>query len=428
MKILKIALIFILAVSAAFAGAALRVHTFVDPKPQTIKESISFTEASGTVNIMLIGIDDVEGGRRADAIAFVTIDIDRRIVRVMSIPRDTRVQLPKGWDKINHAYAYGGLDMLRETVVTFLGLPVNYYVLVNYDSFPSIIDLIGGVDINVERRMVYNDNAGKLHINIPRGFQRLDGKTALHYVRFRHDALGDIGRVKRQQEFIKAVLKKLQTPSMIPKIPELAQKAIEMVNSDMTPAQALQLASYLADLPGENLKFFTLPGKAAYISNVSYWIGDISAASELLSGMSEENGGNGSASAGEKEDGEEEKETPEDQPDVQELLASISTPVSVLNGAGVSGLGKKAATTLQKIGIDIVHVGNAKHFDYQYTSIHVPDKGSESVQRTARAMGEITGIDKRLITRSSAVPHVTIIIGKDRERILKRIEGFAGSR
>ncbi len=414
MKILKIALIFILAVSAAFAGAALRVHTFVDPKPQTIKESISFTEASGTVNIMLIGIDDVEGGRRADAIAFVTIDIDRRIVRVMSIPRDTRVQLPKGWDKINHAYAYGGLDMLRETIVNFLGLPVNYYVLVNYDSFPSIIDLIGGVDINVERRMVYNDNAGKLHINIPRGFQRLDGKTALHYVRFRHDALGDIGRVKRQQEFIKAVLKKLQTPSMIPKIPELAQKAIEMVNSDMTPAQALQLASYLADLPGENLKFFTLPGKAAYISNVSYWIGDISAASELLSGMSEENGGNGSASAGEK-DGEEEKETPEDQPDVQELPCIHFNSRIRSQRCRCIRPREKAATTLQKIGIDIVHVGNAKHFDYQYTSIHVPDKGSESVQRTARAMGEITGIDKRLITRSSAVPHVTIIIGKDRK-------------
>ena len=274
MKIMKIAAILLLAVTSAFAGAAMRVRTFVDPKPQTIKESISFTEASGTANILLIGIDDVDGGRRADAIAFATVDIDNKIVRVMSIPRDTRVQIPgKGWDKINHAYAYGGVEKLQETVVNFLGLPVNYYVLVNYDTFPSIIDLIGGVEVDVERRMVYNDYSGKLFINIPKGFQKLDGKNALHYVRFRHDAMGDIGRVKRQQEFIKAVLKKVQTPAMIPKIPELVQKAIEMVNSDMTPAQALQLASYLADLSGENLHFFTLPGKAAYISNLSYWIG-----------------------------------------------------------------------------------------------------------------------------------------------------------
>jgi len=423
MKILKIAAILLLAVSSAFAGAAMRVRTFVDPKPQTIKESISFTEASGTANILLIGIDDVDGGRRADAIAFATIDIDHKIVRVMSIPRDTRVQIPgKGWDKINHAYAYGGVEKLRETVVNFLGLPVNYYVLVNYDTFPSIIDLIGGVEVDVERRMVYNDYAGKLFINIPKGFQKLDGKTALHYVRFRHDALGDIGRVKRQQEFIKAVLKKLQTPAMIPKIPELAQKAIEMVNFDMTPAQALQLASYLADLSGENLHFFTLPGKAAYISNLSYWIGDTTEASAMLTGLPEKQ-------AGETVSGDQVlKEQPEPSPDrsidVESLIASMTTPVSVLNGAGSSGLGKEAATALQKIGIDVVHIGNAKHFDYRTTSIQVPEKGAEAVQKTAQALGEIAGVGKNLISRSPAVPHVTIIIGKDSEKVLQRLGGL----
>ena len=110
------------------------------------------------------------GGRRADAIAFATIDIDNKIVRLMSIPRDTRVQIPgKGWDKINHAYAYGGVEKLKETVVNYIGLPVNYFLLVNYDSFPSVIDLIGGVEVDVERRMIYNDYAGKLFINILKG-------------------------------------------------------------------------------------------------------------------------------------------------------------------------------------------------------------------------------------------------------------------
>ena len=224
---------------AAFAGAALKVKTFVEPKPQTIKESISFSEESGSINILLIGIDDVDGGRRADAIAYTTIDIDNKIVRLMSIPRDTRVQLPKkGWDKIAHAYAYGGVNLLRESLVNYLGMPINYYILVNYDTFPAIINLIGGVEVDVKKHMVYNDYSGKLFINIPKGLQVLDGKNALHYVRFRHDAQGDIGRVKRQQDFIKAALQKLQRPSMIPKIPELADKVIEMVNSDMTPAGA----------------------------------------------------------------------------------------------------------------------------------------------------------------------------------------------
>jgi cell envelope-related function transcriptional attenuator common domain len=424
MKIMKIAAILLLAVTSAFAGAAMRVRTFVDPKPQTIKESISFTEASGTANILLIGIDDVDGGRRADAIAFATVDIDNKIVRVMSIPRDTRVQIPgKGWDKINHAYAYGGVEKLRETVVNFLGLPVNYYVLVNYDTFPSIIDLIGGVEVDVERRMVYNDYSGKLFINIPKGFQKLDGKNALHYVRFRHDAMGDIGRVKRQQEFIKAVLKKVQTPAMIPKIPELVQKAIEMVNSDMTPAQALQLASYLADLSGENLHFFTLPGKAAYISNLSYWIGDTAEASAQLTGLPEKTP-HGLVSGDRVPEGQE-GPSHNGEIDLESLIASVTTPVSVLNGAGASGLGKDAATALQKIGIDVVHIGNAKHFDYRTTSIQVPEKGAEAVRKTAQALGEIAGVGKNLISKSSAVPHVTIIIGKDSEKVLQRLGGLA---
>lgn len=422
MKILKTVAILLLAITAAFGGAAMRVKTFVDPKPQTIKESLSFTEASGATNILLIGLDDVGGGRRADAIAFATIDIDNKIVRLMSIPRDTRVQIPgKGWDKINHAYVYGGVEKLRDTVINYLGLPVDYFLLVNYDSFPSVVDLLGGVEINVERRMVYNDYAGKLFINIPKGLQTLDGKNALHYVRFRHDALGDIGRVKRQQQFIKAALKKMQSPSMIPKVPELVQKAIEMVSSDMTPAQALQLVSYLADLSPENLHFFTLPGRAAYISNISYWVGDTTEASDLLSGIPER--------ADQPASGDVEPEIVAEEPvqdlDMEILLASITMPISVLNGAGVSGLGKSTAESLQKIGIDVTHIGNAKHFDYRTTSIQYPEKGQEGAANTAKALGEIAGVGNRLITKSGAVPHVTLIIGKDREKVLKRLEGLA---
>ncbi|MEA4881157.1 MAG: LCP family protein [Synergistaceae bacterium] len=428
MKFLKAAVVVILVISAAFAGAALRVKNFVEPKPQTIKETISFTEASGTINILLTGIDDVQGGRRADAIAFVVVDIDRKIVRVMSIPRDTRVQIPgRGWEKAAHAYAYGGIPLLRETIVNYLGLPINYYLLVNYDSFPSIVDLIGGVEIDVERRMVYNDYAGKLFINIPKGVQTLTGKTALHYVRFRHDALGDIGRVKRQQDFIEAVLKKIQTPSMITKIPELAKKTIELVNSDMTPAQALQLGSYLSDLPPENLNFFTLPGKAVYIGNLSYWIGDITAASALLSGANESPEAV-TVSGDQTPPGEEkDEEDPAAPLDLKAVLAGIKSPVAVLNGAGVSGLGKDAATALQKIGVDVNHIGNAKHYDYRTTTIQFPEKGNEDVSSTASALGKIVGVNSRLITRSSAVPHVTLIVGKDREDVLKRLEKLAQS-
>ena len=422
MKFLKASLVAILVISAAFAGAALRVKNFVEPKPQTIKESLSFTEASGTINILLTGIDNVQGGRRADAVAFVVVDIDKKIVRVMSIPRDTRVQIPgKGWEKLAHSYAYGGIDLLRETVVNYLGLPINYYVLVNYDSFPSVVDLIGGVEIDVERRMVYNDYAGKLFINIPMGLQKLSGKTALHYVRFRHDALGDIGRVKRQQDFIKAVLKKIQTPAMIIKIPELAQKTIDLVNSDMTPSQALQLASYLSDLPSENLHFFTLPGKSAYISNLSYWIGDLTLGSALISGAAE-TPPTASGDQGQTPEGEADENGLDTSFDIKGLISAMKTPVAVLNGTGISGVGKEAATALQKIGVDVNHIGNAKHNDYRTTTIQFPDKGTGDVSDTASALGKIVGVNSRLITRNSAVPNVSLIVGKDREEVLGRLK------
>ncbi|MDI9371084.1 MAG: LCP family protein [Synergistaceae bacterium] len=420
MKILRIAAIVLVIIGSALAGAAFKVKTFVEPKPQTIKESISFAEESGTINILLIGIDEVDGGRRADAIAFTTIDIDGKITRFMSIPRDTRVQLPrKGWDKIAHAYAYGGVDLLRETVVNYLGLPINYYILVNYDTFPAIVNLIGGVEMDVATNMVYNDYSGKLFINIKKGRQLLDGKNALHYVRFRHDAQGDIGRVKRQQDFVKAVLEKLQSPSMIPKIPELAAKVIEMINSDMTPAQGLQLASYMVSMPSENFHFFTLPGKAAYISNLSYWVGDTMAASKLLTDILEEH------DDPEPGEGEEGILADTDKVDIEAMVSSISTPVAVLNGAGTAGLGKTVATALQKIGIDVQHIGNARHFDYRSTSIHLPSNPAEEVVDTGKTLATLLGISSALVSRTPNVTHATIVIGKDNSTVLGRLEKLA---
>nr|MBQ6740358.1 LCP family protein [Synergistaceae bacterium] len=142
----------------------------------------------GTVNVLVVGLDNVDGGSRTDAIALAIFDADNSAVRIASIPRDSRVYIPgRGWDKINHAYVFGGINLLRETVVNLTGVPVDYFVKVNYRSFPKIIDLLGGIDIYVDKRMNYTDYSGKLFINIPKGQQHMNGKTALGYVRFRHD-------------------------------------------------------------------------------------------------------------------------------------------------------------------------------------------------------------------------------------------------
>ncbi|MCL1940833.1 MAG: LCP family protein [Synergistaceae bacterium] len=410
-KFIKVFIIILLALSAGTAGAFLRLLPFISPDSETIKESISFDDSSGTINILLVGLDYTDGSERADSLALAVIDIDSKKVKIMSIPRDSRVPIPKkGWDKINHAYSYGKIDLQKEVVVNLMGLPINYYIVLNFKTFPPIIDLLGGVEIDVEKKLVYNDYSGKLFINIPKGLQTLDGKTALEYVRFRHDPLGDIGRISRQQKFIKEVIRKLQSPYILPKLPELVAEITNMINTDMSPAQAIQLASYLKDMKAGDLNCFMMPGKAAYIGAISYWLPDIPKASMLL------------ADQYDPETKDVVAATHEFIEDIPLLLSKITGKISILNGDGSNGLGKRASEELQHIGIDVGMTGNAKHFDYHTSSIMIPSKGGQEDMDAAEALAALCGINKKLISKNAAASAVTIILGKDKEKIFTNLQ------
>lgn len=383
------------------AGIGFKAYFFFNPAAETIREKILHDEATGRINILLVGLDEVPGedANRSDSIAFVSIDIDDKVIRMLSLPRDTRVQIPgHGWQKLNHAYAYGGVDLLENTLVNYLGVPIQYHVIVNYESFPQLVDLIGGVTINVPKRLRYSDRAGGLFIDIPAGEQHMDGKTALGFVRFRHDALGDIGRVERQQIFIKAVFEKIKEPGMITRIPDLIRHSIRLVKTNMPIAQSIQLASYMKDLDPSRTVFRTLPGKAAYISGISYWLGELSSISEILSEMP-------------LELSESQGENHSDNLSTSEIALMINVPVDVLNGSGTPGVGKEAASRLQGVGIDVGHIGNAKHYDYKYTNIIFP--AGEIYEQAARALGKISHIPDSLIKRENGLKKVTIIFGQD---------------
>jgi LCP family protein required for cell wall assembly len=411
-------LLVLAAILSLTAGIGLKAYFFFNPEPQTIRERIEHDEETGRINLLLVGLDEVPGEdiNRSDSIAFVSIDIDDKVVRMLSIPRDTRVQIPdRGWQKLNHAYAYGGVDLLKTTLVNYLGVPIPYHIIVNLDSFPELVDLIGGVTINVPKRLRYTDKAGGVHIDIPAGEQHMDGKTALGYVRFRHDALGDIGRVERQQVFMMAVFRKMKDPAMITRIPELIRQSMRLVKTNLTLSQAVQLASYLKDLDPSRAIFRTLPGKSAYISGTSYWLGELSSISEILSEKpletveTEEVG----------EQAEREADTSAEV-DLKELVASIKVPLSILNGSGASGMGKESATRLQSIGIDVVHIGNAKHYDYKFTNILYPP--GEETEKAARSLGRLAGIPENLVRSDTSLRHVAMIMGHDYVNVLKRIE------
>ena len=339
---IKLALIIFSSLLAIIGGISYRLTDVILPEAEDIKKNIQYDIVTGAVNILLVGEDSNDGSHRADAIAVLRVNVDEKSVKILSLPRDTRVEIPgKGWQKINHAYAYGEIDLLRRTVINYLGISLNYYVMVDYAAFPKIVDLIGGVEIAVEKRLRYTDRAAGLVIDIPKGIQQMNGETALKYVRFRNDALGDIGRVKRQQRFILAVLSKIKSPSIVARYPKLVGESMRMVKTDLNLSQALQLASYIQQLSvAGDLQFATLPGYPSYINGISYWVGDLKAASIFLASTSEKNvSGDLTYSQDTIDTSDFDLMAERDlHKDMKSILKDIRTPIAVLNGDGTKGI------------------------------------------------------------------------------------------
>ncbi|MBP1763598.1 MAG: cell envelope-related transcriptional attenuator [Firmicutes bacterium] len=243
----------------------------------------SLTSGNGKMNVLVLGVDERDGDvGRSDTMMVFTVDTKTKDVSLLSVPRDTRVKIPgHGWDKINHAYALGGHKLARQTVESLLGIPMDYYVTVNFAGFYKIIDAIGGVTINVEKRMYYEDPYDDLVINLKPGEQKMDGRTAIQYVRYR-DEEGDIGRINRQQKFIKAILAEAASPSIIPRLPVLVREVSAAVKTDMPTSEMLQLATLVHDAYKQGMKTYMVPGKPAYIGEVSYWLPDIAALREYV--------------------------------------------------------------------------------------------------------------------------------------------------
>ena len=433
-------LLLLVALLAGGAGVAMRLRHVVTPHSGDIRENFQYDTASGAINILLIGVDETDQSHRADSLAVVRINVDSRHIRIMSVPRDTRVQIPgHGWQKINHAFAFGGVELVQKTIVNFLGIPLDYFVVVNYDSFPRLVNLVGGVDLFVEKNMKYRDRSGGLYIDIAAGNQHMDGQTALHYVRFRHDALGDIGRVQRQQKFLVALLKRIKEPRMLSRLPELAQEVVGMVDTNLTVSQAVQLAAYLKDLSsGDRLKFSTLPGSPAYIAGISYWLPNLAQASLFFS--EEERSGDitspdrsspsdleisgGELSAASTDSSLRSSDTPLMASSKDgDALGKIQRPVAVLNGNGGKGLSHSFSKRLQELGIDVTYVGNAKHFDYHTSNVLYPEGAPREVVQTAKALAEMCGISQKMVKANRKSTYITLIIGHDYKEILKKIGG-----
>lgn len=241
------------------------------------------------INILLIGLDDgdpdiPDSPRRSDTMMVASIDSENKTVNLLSIPRDSRVMIPghKGYDKIAHAYSYGGADLAVRTVTDFLHIPIHYYITIEWKSFIKVVDILGGVNLNVEHDMNYDDPYEKLSIHLSKGNQYLNGEKAGQYVRFRHDELGDIGRVERQQTFLKALNSQMMQSGVILKLPTLITTISKYVRTDMNIVALVKVANTMRDMKADSLNTEMVPGDFATIDDISYWSPDVDKTQALI--------------------------------------------------------------------------------------------------------------------------------------------------
>ncbi len=256
------------------------VNTIIQLMPQN--------KIANTKNILVLGVDNVKGSSRSDTIMLININKSTNQVGVLSIPRDTYVEVEgHGFTKINHAYAYGGVELLKSSLTNFLHVPVDYYIVLDMGGVKQMVDQIGGVNVEVKHRMYYVDRAGDLYINFKPGKQLLDGTQAMGYLRYRHDLGGDIGRISRQQEFVRAVVQKMVAPSQILKLPSVIQGLSKYVQTDLSTGQMLNMTLEIKEAMNKgNINIHTLPGTVIMIGGLYYWkVEEVEAAKLVASSL-----------------------------------------------------------------------------------------------------------------------------------------------
>ena len=244
-------------------------------------------------NILVLGVDsnginsDPFENTRSDTILIFSVNPKDKSVNIISIPRDSKVYLAqdKGINKINAAHALGGIKLTKQTIEETFGIKINNYVVFNTEGVVKFIDAIGGVPVYVEKDMRYTDWSGKLHINLTKGEHILSGKDSECFLRFRMDAMGDIGRTSRQQWFLKALAERLKSPDVIPKIPEAIKIAEQYIKTDLSLYQISQYAAFATDLDMSKIETATLPGSPNKRGYISYWILDPDKCKEVINRM-----------------------------------------------------------------------------------------------------------------------------------------------
>lgn len=225
------------------------------------------------INILLLGVDSNKSDvGRSDTIMVARLNPDTGAIDIVSLPRDTYAEIgDKGYeDKVNHSLNFG-VGTTIETVENFFDIELDYYVTIDFEAFTKAIDALGGIEINVDKRMKYTDVAGDLYIDLQPGLQTLNGEQALGYARFRHDSSGDIGRIDRQQEVIRAVLDKSTDIRSITKIFDVIDIIGDHLKTDIPRGEMVKIFTTYRNFSSADLASTTVAGESQRFGEQNLW-------------------------------------------------------------------------------------------------------------------------------------------------------------
>lgn len=250
-----------------------------------------FMQSKEPFNILVLGGDKVN--KNSDTMMLVNFDPSTLKVNIMSIPRDTKVKIDNRTEKINYAYPHAGIDLTAQTVSELLNVKIKYYVFVDTVAFKNIIDLLGGVQIDVPVAMDYDDPTQNLHIHLKPGLQTLNGEQAEGFVRFRHPNTNhwtkavmqyydgsDLKRIQAQQTFLKELIRQKLSIQYLPKLNSVLKEVFKDVDTNFTMSDLMNLTSFAGKFNMDNLNFIEMPG-APYDGSPWYYVCDVDKTREI---------------------------------------------------------------------------------------------------------------------------------------------------
>ncbi|PLR83138.1 LytR family transcriptional regulator [Bacillus canaveralius] len=232
------------------------------------EDKVEFKEKD-PISILLVGVDEREGDAgRTDTMIVMTINPETKSTKLLSIPRDTRAKLinpdnpnKHRVDKMNHAYAYGGIEMTISSIENFLNVPIDYYTEVNMQGFKDIVDAVGGIEVDNQYEFELDG------VYLQEGKQTLDGEEALQYARMRkEDPLGDFGRQERQKEVISKVIAEGKSLSSLTNYDQILEALQENIVTNLTLKDIIGIQSDYK-IAAETIEKLEIEGKGITLNN-----------------------------------------------------------------------------------------------------------------------------------------------------------------